>query len=147
MFTAADSTTGLDFYDFREQLPDRSEGRFPDGTNTWTLFTEPTIGGSNQTTAVDDNQTTAPRKFALYQNYPNPFNPRTTISFSLPTRQKVALAIFNALGQKIISLVDDILDAGNHSLQWQAENMPSGVYLYQITSDTHTVTKKMILLR
>ena len=147
MFTAADSTTGLDFYDFREQLPDRSEGRFPDGTNTWTLFTEPTIGGSNQTTAVDDNQTTAPRKFALYQNYPNPFNPTTTISFSLPTRQKVTLTIFNALGQKIISLVDDILDAGNHSLQWQADNMPSGVYLYEITSDTHTVTKKMILLR
>jgi hypothetical protein len=147
MLTAADSTTGLDFYDFGEQFPDKSEGRFPDGTNTWKFFDKPTKETSNKITAVENNQSTTPKKFALYQNYPNPFNPTTTISFSLPVKQKVTLAIFNTLGQKVIVLVDDILDASNHSIQWQAENMPSGVYFYQFISGSYTVTKKMILLR
>lgn len=147
MFTAADSTTGLDFYDFGKQLPDKSEGRLPDGTNTWKFFNEPTKGASNSATAVETNQITTPNKFALDQNYPNPFNPITTISFSLPTKQKVKLTIFNALGQKVATLVDDILPAGNHSVQWQAESMPNGLYFYRFTSDSYTVTKKMILLK
>ena len=147
MLTAADSTTGLDFYDFGAQLPDKSEGRLPDGTNTWKFFAEPTKGAQNSATAVETNQITTPNKFALYQNFPNPFNPRTTISFSLPTKQKITLTIFNTLGQKIITLVDDILDAGNHSIQWQADEMPSGVYFYQFKSNAYVVTKKMILLR
>jgi hypothetical protein len=85
--------------------------------------------------------------FHLAQNYPNPFNPFTTISFSIPAKQKVTLAIFNTLGQKIITLVDDILPAGHHSVQWQAEEMPSGLYFYQIKSGSYIATKKMILLR
>ena len=147
MFTAADSSTGLDFYDFGAQLPDRSEGRYPDGTNTWKFFTEPTRGAANSATAVENSQTTTPHKFVLYQNYPNPFNPRTTISFSLPSKQRVTITIFNMLGQKIDTLVDDILAAGNHSVHWQAEDMPSGVYFYQFKSDDYSVTKKMTLLR
>lgn len=147
MFTAADSLTGLDFYDFDAQLPDKSEGRLPDGTNTWQFFNQPTKGAANSNTAVESNQTTNPQKFALYQNYPNPFNPTTTISFSLPVKQRVTLAIYNMLGQKVSTLVDDVLPAGNHSVQWQAEAMPNGFYFYQITSDAYSVTKKMILLR
>jgi hypothetical protein len=147
MLTAADSTTGLDFYDFGAQLPDKSEGRFPDGTNTWQFFSEPTRGAANLATDVENIQTTEPQKFTLYQNYPNPFNPRTTISFSLPTKQKVTLVIYNTLGQKIITLVDDILPAGKHSVQWQADRIQSGVYFYRLTSVSHTITKKMILVR
>lgn len=147
MITAADSITGLDFYDFGKQLPDISEGRFPDGVNTWKFFTEPTKGAPNKCTAIDNHQTTIPLKFDLRQNYPNPFNPTTTISFSIPAKQKVTLTIFNTLGQKISTLVEEILPAGNHSFEWQAEAMPSGVYVYRFTSDVYTVTKKMILLR
>jgi len=147
MFTAPDSTTGLDFYDFGVQQPDKSEGRLPDGTNTWKFFAEPTKGAANSTTVVETNQATIPTKFALYQNYPNPFNPTTTISFSIPAKQKVTLTIFNTLGQKIITLVDDILPAGKHSVQWQAEDVPSGFYFYQLKSGSYIATKKMILLR
>lgn len=87
MFTAADSTTGLDFYDFGAQQPDKSEGRLLDGTNTWKFFNEPPKGAANSATAVENNQTTTPQKFAFYQNYPNPFNSTTLISFSLPIKQ------------------------------------------------------------
>jgi hypothetical protein len=147
MLTAADSTTGLDFYDFGKQSPDKSEGRFPDGTNTWEFFNKPTSGSANSATAVESNQTTIPQKFVLYQNYPNPFNPTTTISFSLPTKHKVTLTVFNTLGQKVITLVDGILPAGNHAVKWQANNVPSGIYFYQFIFGAYTVTKKMILLR
>ncbi len=147
MFTAADSTTGLDFYDFGKQLPDKSEGRFPDGTNTWRFFDEPTKGTENKITAVEMHSTTTPATFALYQNHPNPFNPTTSIAFSLPTKQKVTLAIYNMLGQKVATLLDEILPAGNHSVRWQAAGMPSGFYFYHIKAGDYVATKKMVLLR
>lgn len=147
MFTAADSSTGLDFYDFGAQQPDRSEGRFPDGTNTWRFFNEPTKGAANSATAVENNQTVRPLTFALKQNYPNPFNSATSISFSIPIKQKVTLAIYNMLGQKVAVLVDDTLPAGNHSVRWEADKMPSGFYFYQIKAGDYSLTRKMILLR
>lgn len=147
MLTAADSTTGLDFYDFGEQFPDKSEGRFPDGTNTWKFFAEPTKGAPNSATAIENIQTTTTNKFSLYQNYPNPFNAVTSISFAIPVKQKVTLAIYNALGQKIATLVDDTLPAGNHAIRWQMDNMASGFYFYQIKSGNFIATRKMLLLR
>lgn len=147
MFTAADSTTGLDFYDFGAQQPDKSEGRFPDGTNTWQFFNEPTKGGPNLATGVEINQTSVPEQFALYQNYPNPFNAATLIAFSLPARQQVTLTVYNMLGQKVIRLVDQVLPAGNHSVRWEAGDVPSGFYFYQIKAGDYTATRKMVLLR
>ncbi|RPI03007.1 MAG: T9SS C-terminal target domain-containing protein [Calditrichaeota bacterium] len=148
MLTAADSSTGLDFYDFGPQQPDKSEGRFPDGANTWKIFVEPTRGTSNSSGSdVETNPTATPGKFELQQNYPNPFNPTTTITFSLPARQKATVKIFNTLGQNIYTLVDDILAAGDHSFVWQAQNVPSGVYFYQLDTDDFTAVRKMILAR
>ncbi len=147
MFTAADSTTGLDFYDFGAQLPDRSEGRLPDGTNTWQIFAKPTKGTANSATAVETSEAKTPKTFALYQNYPNPFNSATMISFSLPMKQKVALSIYNMLGQKVATLVDEVLPAGNHSVRWEAETMPSGFYFYQIKAGDYAATRKMILVK
>ncbi len=147
MFTAADSTTGLDFYDFGPQQPDKSEGRFPDGANTWRFFDSPTKGMANQVSAVKNDPASVPEQFALYQNYPNPFNAATSISFSIPRRQKVTLSIYNMLGQKMVTLVDEILPAGFHSVRWKAEGMPSGFYFYQIKAGDYQATRKMILLR
>lgn len=147
MFTAADSTTGLDFYDFGAQKPDRSEGRLPDGANTWKFFDEPTKGASNKATAVEHSDLTTPDQFVLQQNYPNPFNATTRIAFSLPAQGRIMLCVFNAAGQQVVTLVDDVFSAGNHTVQWQADQMPSGLYFVRLTSGASTLTKKMMLLR
>ncbi len=88
-----------------------------------------------------------PSTFELFQNYPNPFNPSTVIRYQLPVSGHVTLKIFNTLGQEVATLVDGMQDAGFKSIQWNAGEMPSGVYMYQIISGEFTQTKKMLLLR
>ena len=68
--------------------------------------------------------------YALQQNYPNPFNPVTTISYSLPIKSQVELVVYNALGESIIQLVNEVKEAGSYSVELIAESLPSGVYLY-----------------
>jgi photosystem II stability/assembly factor-like uncharacterized protein len=100
-----------------------------------------------------DDQEVIPTKFELSQNYPNPFNPSTKISFSLPTESKVSLQVFNTLGETIATLVNETKNAGVHSLEWNASNLASGVYLYRITaqdvssSKEFSVVKKMVLMK
>jgi agmatine/peptidylarginine deiminase len=89
-----------------------------------------------------------PDRFELAQNYPNPFNPATKIEFSLPEDfNNVKLTIFNPLGQKVAELVNSKLEAGQHSYQWDASNIASGLYIYQLQTNKFTATKKMILLK
>ena len=90
-----------------------------------------------------------PRQFDLRQNYPNPFNPVTVISFDLPEACDVRLEIYNILGQKVESLVNDHLDAGTYSIIWDSRNshVPSGVYFYKIQAGTHVDSRKMLLLK
>lgn len=98
-------------------------------------------------TSVAERQTEVPDDYALAQNYPNPFNPATEIVFSLPTAQKVALRIFNVSGQEVATLINGKLKAGEHKVKWNAEGLPSGVYLYRLEAGNHTAVKKMTLLR
>jgi len=88
-----------------------------------------------------------PTEFALQQNYPNPFNPTTTISFALPFATDYDLTIYNINGQ----LVDNFsgsAEAGMVSVDWNASNLASGIYLYKLTADGRTIdTKKMVLLK
>jgi hypothetical protein len=89
-----------------------------------------------------------PTEFSLSQNYPNPFNPSTTIAYSLPERSIVTLKIYDLLGKEVAALVNsEIVTAGNHEEQWNAANMPSGVYFYRLTSGSSTATKKLVLLK
>jgi len=85
--------------------------------------------------------------FKLFQNYPNPFNPSTTISFNLPLRSHVTLKIFDLIGREVATIVSEELQAGNHSQQWNAANMPSGIYFYRLQAGLFTETKKLILLK
>jgi len=85
--------------------------------------------------------------FFLSQNFPNPFNPSTTIKFSLPETAYVTLAIYNTLGEKISEIINETLDAGNHSYNWDATNFASGLYIYQLKADEFIKSNKMILLR
>jgi hypothetical protein len=88
-----------------------------------------------------------PEKFNLYQNYPNPFNPSTTIQFSIPEQTFVKLEVFNTLGEKVTTLVSEELRAGNYKYEWNAERLPSGIYLYRISTNRFSEMKKMILLK
>ena len=83
----------------------------------------------------------------LYQNYPNPFNLSTNISFNLPTKSFVSMKIFDLLGREVSTVVSEELSAGDHTIQWNAENLPSGVYFCRVQAGLVTQIKKLILLK
>ncbi len=85
--------------------------------------------------------------FKLYDNYPNPFNPSTTISFNIPVASKINLEIYNVLGKQIKTLINKEMNPGNYKINFNAENLPSGIYFYKLISGPYTETKKMILLK
>ena len=85
--------------------------------------------------------------FNLEQNYPNPFNPVTIIKFSLPETDNVSLIIYNTVGQKITELVNGKLDAGKYSYQWNASDVATGMYIYELRTSNFVSVKKMILLK
>jgi Secretion system C-terminal sorting domain len=85
--------------------------------------------------------------FRLAQNYPNPFNPSTTISFNLKSAGKVALDVYNTLGQKVATVINKNMEAGQHQVKFDASNLASGVYLYKLTSGNLTQTRKMMLMK
>jgi hypothetical protein len=88
-----------------------------------------------------------PMSFALDQNFPNPFNPTTTIRYSIPARSFVILKVFNSLGQQVATLVDQEQSVGVYSIQWQASDLPSGVYFYNLQANDFVETKKLVLLK
>ena len=88
-----------------------------------------------------------PTAFHLYQNHPNPFNPLTIINYSLREDGHITLAIYDILGRKVSTLIDERKSAGNHSVEFNASNLPSGVYVYKLISGNYTASKKLILLR
>jgi hypothetical protein len=98
-------------------------------------------------TSVSGPGTLLPSYYALFQNYPNPFNPATIIRYALPGRSHVVLALFNSLGQRVATLVNGDVDAGNHSVKFDGSNLASGVYYYRIQAGNFVQSKKLILLR
>ncbi len=89
----------------------------------------------------------SPNDFNLFQNYPNPFNPSTAIQFSIPVEGFVFLNVFNALGEKVSTVVSENLNAGTYKYDWNAADLPSGIYFYNLTSDNFKQTKKLILMK
>ena len=90
--------------------------------------------------------------FALHQNYPNPFNPATTIRFDLLKPDRVTLRVYNALGQEVVTLLEQNIAAGEHAFQWEAldkrgRRAASGIYFYELRGTNFTTRKKMILLQ
>ncbi len=103
-------------------------------------------GVTFQLTSVND-QIASPNKFELQQNYPNPFNPTTTIRFTIPEKSMVTLKVYDMLGREVTTLVNEVKDAGTHTVKFAGKDLPSGMYLYTLTAGNYTATKKMMLVK
>jgi predicted amidohydrolase YtcJ len=97
--------------------------------------------------SVEERSGQVPDEFRLFQNYPNPFNPSTTIRFSLPKAMHVKVEVFNALGQRVITLLDEPKVAGSHRIDFDAQNLGSGVYVLRIEARAFRAAKKMLYLK
>ncbi len=88
-----------------------------------------------------------PDEYRLEQNYPNPFNNSTVIKYSIPQEGLVTLKIYNAIGEEVATLVNEIKQTGNYASTLDAANLTSGIYFYRIQARDFIETKKMILLK
>ena len=88
-----------------------------------------------------------PEGFQLAQNYPNPFNPATKIVYSLPHRSMVTLAVYNSLGQRVATLVNEEIGQGIHEATFDATKLASGNYFYRLTAGGQTQTRVMTVLK
>ncbi|MCE1188931.1 MAG: choice-of-anchor J domain-containing protein [Ignavibacteria bacterium] len=104
-------------------------------------ITDPSI------TSIEVSNNTLPSSYQLFQNYPNPFNPTTTIKFALPEKANVSLTVYNQLGQKVAVLINGQLEAGYHEQIFNASQMASGIYFYEIRTDKFTSVKKLVLMK
>ncbi len=110
------------------------------------FFSNPDAQSTNVTSADETNPIVI-KNYTLFQNYPNPFNPSTKISYALPQNSFVELKVFNLLGQEIATLVNEQKPVGNYEVNFDASNLPSGVYIYKMKAGEYVQTKKMVLLK
>ncbi|MGB5530869.1 MAG: T9SS type A sorting domain-containing protein [Ignavibacteriaceae bacterium] len=85
--------------------------------------------------------------YRLSQNFPNPFNPTTTIEYSIKSPGDVSLKVYDILGTEVASLVNEVKEPGNYSVTFDAENLPSGMYVYILSTGNFIDTKKFIILK
>lgn len=111
-------------------LADGTVGQFPMGVSS-----------------VENVSELIPSNYSLSQNYPNPFNPSTTISFTIPNNEFVTLKVFNILGAQVATLVNENLSAGTYKYNFDARNLASGVYLYELKTGNFREFRKMNLLK
>ncbi|MDR9420004.1 cohesin domain-containing protein [Gracilimonas sp.] len=118
-------------------------GRFYDDVQLYPFFQDE-LGIA---TTIEPPVTETPSEFQLKQNYPNPFNPTTQITYNIPEASNVTLEVYNALGQKVSTLVNNRMPMGSHTVTFNAENLTSGVYFARIQAGNFVTTKKMLLLK
>jgi photosystem II stability/assembly factor-like uncharacterized protein len=98
------------------------------------------------TSAVEPLNNT-PSEFTLEQNYPNPFNPTTSIRYSIPVSSLVTITVYNALGQEVANLVNELQPAGTHMVNWNGNNMPTSIYFYKMQANDFSLIQKMSLVK
>lgn len=104
-------------------------------------------GGDSLNTDIYENSGPLQEGFALLQNYPNPFNAQTSISYAISSESRVTIEIFDLMGRKIETLVNGNKAAGEHTVTWDAENMPTGIYFYRLQAGEYSRTANMTLLK
>jgi hypothetical protein len=115
-------------------------------TNTFTpIYRTATFTNSSEV----NNEVVAglPEKFDLKPNYPNPFNPSTRISFDLPESAEVRLTVFDVLGRQVATLVNQPMKAGSHTVNFDAQRLASGVYIYRLEAGSFSMTRNMMLIK
>ncbi|MBK9097954.1 MAG: T9SS type A sorting domain-containing protein [bacterium] len=145
-------TYGGTFNNIGRSINKTSDGSFiiagdyySEDTNTrdvWLLKVDPDISDVER-----DEQAEIPETIILKQNYPNPFNPSTTFEFGIPEIQFVSLSVYNLLGEQVGLLVNEILSAGNYRVDWDAGDLPSGIYIYKLIAGEFSLSNKMILMK
>jgi len=105
------------------------------------------IVSEEKITGISEQQITLPNVFRLKQNYPNPFNPSTTIKYSLPTQSNVTLKVFDVLGSEITTLINKEQPLGNYEIEFDGNDLTSGIYFYRLQAGDFVETKKMILMK
>jgi len=114
--------------------------------NSWldaSMFGTMILGPSQD---VKENNAVA-TSYKLAQNYPNPFNPSTTIAYSVASRGNVTLTVYDMLGKEVANLVNEVKAAGNYTVNFNAGNLPSGVYFYKLNNGSQVLTQKMMLIK
>jgi lysophospholipase L1-like esterase len=127
----------------------QNDGLHPDaaGYKTMGESIDPHLFMEEPSSGLGQRSEDLPRSAALGQNYPNPFNPSTTISFSVPTRSFVSMKVFDSLGREVGDLVNDTQEQGSHSVNFDASALPSGMYVYKLSSGSFTQAKKMLMVK
>jgi hypothetical protein len=122
--------------------------------NVFVIWEDLFIGGASKimfrrstSPAPVNNEINPPTEFGFDQNYPNPFNPVTRIKYQIPELSFVTLKVFDVLGNEITTLVNEEKPLGNYEIQFDATNLPSGVYFYRLQAGSFVETKKMVLLK
>ena len=127
-----------------------SPGYLPSNYNSYSITAHPgqtNVNFNFTLTDIESNQSLIPNEFSLEQNFPNPFNPSTSIRFNLPESGMVKLTLFNILGQEIKTLVNEFKESGVHTINFNASELNSGIYIYKIDSGSFTQTRKMTLIK
>ncbi|MFZ4620772.1 MAG: phosphodiester glycosidase family protein [Bacteroidota bacterium] len=136
-----DTTARYSFYDNIGTLTSASY-RIRQITNDGGQTTTPVI---NFTVTGIGGADFSPAMFQLHQNFPNPFNPVTTIQFDIPRTARTTLTVYDILGRAVSTIVDQDINAGRHSVNWDSSHISSGIYFYRLTSGNFVETKKMIV--
>ncbi len=101
----------------------------------------------NYPTDVRNNDGSLPEKISLLQNYPNPFNPTTNIIYEVPNSGNVAITIYDSIGRKIKTLVNEMKNSGTYEIQFDGSNLTSGVYYYRLQMNGNSIVRQMLLLK
>ena len=108
---------------------------------------DPALDTTNIVSVKDGSNSEIPATFKLEQNYPNPFNPTTKIGFRIANFGFISLRIFDLLGREVATLVNEEKPAGEYKVQFNASNLSSGVYFYQLKAEEFVETKKLVLMK
>jgi photosystem II stability/assembly factor-like uncharacterized protein len=120
---------------------------FADSLNGWAVGANGAIYKYNLLADINYQNYSYKNDFNLQQNYPNPFNPKTIINYQLPKPGYILLRIYDVLGNEVATLVNEKQNPGKYKAEFDATNLPSGIYYYRITSDNFSLTRKMVLVK
>lgn len=137
----------LDSVLFGIQTADKSYGRYPDGSGTLRTFDQPTPGWANYLATAIQNDAKAINGTFIEQNTPNPFNSTTKITFDLKTAQDVTITLYDILGNEVRTILKGHYPSGSHTIKFNANTLPSGVYFYHFNAGYHQQIRKLLLLR